>query len=108
MYDLCFKPLYANNFFIQHRFEEMTAQEALDLACGVTEVQDGVLREEFTTMFEKVADYEATLNFKVSETLSDAEWKLKKEEKKREKERKKEERLQRIENYGKSKKKKSG
>ena len=78
----------------------MTEQEALDLACGVTEVQDGVLREEFTTMFEKVADYEATLNFKVSETLSDAEWKLKKEEKKREKERKKEENRCRIREEG--------
>ena len=86
----------------------MAEQDALDLACGVAEVQDGVLREEFTTAFEKVDDYEATLNFRVTEHLTDAEWKLRKEEKKREKERKKEERLQRIENYGKSKKKKSG
>ena len=99
---------HLRTFKFLRRFADLTEQEALDLACGVAEVQDGVLREQFTTTFEKVADYEATLNFKVSENLSDAEMKMRQQEKKREKERKKEERLQRIENYGKSKKKKSG
>lgn len=69
------------------------------------EIQDGVLREDFSTKFEKVPDYEATLNFYVSEELTLEELKRRKEEKKRDKERKKEERLIRIANYGKSKKK---
>ncbi len=56
-------------------------------------------------MFEKVPDYEATLNFKVVESLTAEEKKKRKEDKKKDKERKKEERQQRIKNYGKSKKK---
>ena len=37
------------------RFADLNEEDALGLACGVEEVQNGVLREDFITRFEKVA-----------------------------------------------------
>ena len=88
------------------RFAELTEQEALDLACGVEQIQNGVLREDFVTKFQKVENFEATLEFSVREIFDDETRRKKKEAKELEKERKKEARERRIAMYGSSKKKK--
>ncbi len=43
------------NWLYIYRFAELNEEDALGLACGVEEVQNGVLREDFITRFEKVA-----------------------------------------------------
>ena len=76
------------------------------MACGVEEVQNGVLREDFSTKFEKVPEYEATLNFYVKESVDRETRKRMKEEKQKDKQRKKEEREIRIAKYAQGKSKK--
>lgn len=118
------------NIFL--RLSDLTESDALDLACGVPEIQNGVLREEFVTEYSKtkgkwgsfficfdvflrifrssftyfliftLTDYEATLIFKVKE--SEEETRRRRDERQKEKERKKLEREKRIANYGSSKK----
>ena len=94
-------------FFFFSRFADLTEQDALDLACGVEEIQNGVLREDFATSFVKVENFEATLDFSVREYFDEETKKKRKEEKQKEKQRKKEEREKRIAMYNNSKKKKS-
>ena len=98
---------YKKTFFFFSRFADLTEQDALDLACGVEEIQNGVLREDFATSFVKVENFEATLDFSVREYFDDETKKKRKEEKQKEKQRKKEEREKRIAMYNNSKKKKS-
>ena len=101
------RQIFKNNIFFFSRFADLTEQDALDLACGVEEIQNGVLREDFATSFIKVENFEATLDFSVREYFDDETKKKRKEDKQKEKQRKKEEREKRIAMYNISKKKKS-
>ena len=62
------------------KFNDLVAQDALDLACCDNKVQDEILVKDFNHTFTKIKDYEATLNFVVE--VSHEEIKRKRQEEK--------------------------